>query len=179
MVALAEEYDSMWQLRSVVKARTGLVFAEPLVFYNAAALEAAGWTWDAYAATFTEDEEEWPWPTTRPEIALNPCTAPGAPSGFAETVLGLQGAATIVGNNSLRYPTLGGLYPPLYAALKASPLRKYFQTAQLADMGDAEGTFSLALEYGAHQVELPDGYWNGGIPVALLEEWQAKLEAAG
>jgi len=177
MANLAAVYDGLPLLRSVVKARTGLVFAEGLIFYNHAALAAAGWTWEAYAATFTEDEEVWPWKTTRPEIALNPCTAPGAPAGFAETVLGLQGPATMVGNNSLRYPMQGGLYPPLLAALKASPLDKYFQTAQLADMGDAAGTFQEAYELDARQVELPNGYRHGAIPLALLEEWQAKFAA--
>jgi hypothetical protein len=178
---LAAEYDQVPEVRENGLSGAALVFAEPYLHYDSAALLGAGDTLAADIASYAAMmNAHLVWGRTLQDLSLNPADFPGE-GGITFTLAGIAafrhlfGSQGVLMNMSLRATGLSSDYTTMYAAITAAGPPIAFQTATVARMGDPATTFVKAVAYGAHSLELPVGY--ASFAPALLAQYQAALLA--
>jgi hypothetical protein len=178
---LAAEYDAVPEVRENGLSGAALVFPEPYLHYDSAALLGAGDTLAADIASYAAMmNAHLVWKRTLQDLSFNPADFPGE-GGITFTLAGISAFRRLFGkqgvlmNMSLRASGLSSDYATMYAAISADGPPIAFQTATVARMGDPATTFAKAVAYGAHSLELPVGYaaWSP----SLLAQYQAALLA--
>ena len=171
---LAAIYDGTRQVREVVISRCATFYAEPLIRQNGQSentrvLTAAGWSMQQDETCLEQQiEAHRVWRQTPSSLALNPYvvdfgegggTAPdlSLPEKVARRCREVLGDRCVLGNNSIRTPSLSPAYDQLYAMLKSLGGPLEFQTAAPQRIGDPVQTVRRAQRLGASSVEVVPG----------------------
>jgi hypothetical protein len=188
---LAALYDSAPEIRELTLSCTTTFFDEPMVRNpipaNVTALLAAGYTSSLDKAAFDASiSAHAVWKSTTTDIDFSPfpiieSTGYHGNDDMGFTTWEIQRARTLLGplaglqNNALSTDKLANKqFVQLYSAMKAAGGTIVFQTAASSRIGNHQQTLDAAVTYGAHSVELPQGYPAWGLP--MLEAANSKLQ---
>jgi hypothetical protein len=168
---LAALYDSAPEIREITLSAPCTFFDEPMVRNpvpaNTQALKLAGYTTEADQAAFQDAiQAHTAWTTTTTDIDYSPFPIVGTGNDdMAFTIDMIDHARAILGeraglqNNALSTDKLSNpQFTELYQAMHAAGGTVVFQTAAKQRLGDPLQVLDAALTYGAHSVELPQGY---------------------
>ncbi len=167
---LAAAYDDQPRIREVAISRCMTFYAEPMTRQVAdartvSALVAAGYTTaDDLRCQQAELAAGRSWRRTSSYLALNPYDVIDPAGGtwqsvdkaiaIASTCRRLLARRCVLGNNSVRVPTLAGNYPQLYARMRRLGPPVAFQLAAPARVGDVLVALKWCIGFGAGSVEL-------------------------
>lgn len=166
---LAASYDGDPLVREVAVAQCTTFYAEPFVRQineppTVAALRSAGYTTTADLGCQHDELLAFrAWRYTNVLLALNPyerIDADGLVDRDVDTALRIAkdcrkifGPRCVLGNNSVRWPTLGGAYPALYDGMRKLGGPFNFQLAAPKRVGDAVAALQWCVSFGAVAVE--------------------------
>lgn len=186
---LAERYDSL--ISAIYMATNMTIYAEPFIRQTGSkdtrsALLAVGYNalddqdsyYDCLAMfeAFKETRVAWAF---NPHQFIDSSGAAMVDTTFTVAMINEMrhrfSTNSIIQNNSIRYPVLGGEYKTMYDAMKGmKPLN--FQTATMARIGDLAKTLDWAISMGANRVELNPGY-ETHLTAKQIDYYNAGLKA--
>lgn len=200
LTALSDKYDSNPRVSEVTLAMCMTTYSEPMIRQqssgeNKAKALAAGYTYTADFNCLKSDINFFDnrdrvatagklFGNTRVTFAVNPFQGFNPPAGrnnMSDTMEIMQycrdvlGSRCVLGNNSIRYPAVGGNYAKIYEKQKALGKPLYYQTATPSKINDWRRTIQWSINQGATSVELNSGY--GSYDKATLASFSDKLAA--
>jgi hypothetical protein len=168
---LAALYDSAPEIRELTLSAPCTFFDEPMVRNpvpaNTTALKLAGYTTAADQSAFTAAIAAHDvWQHTATDIDFSPFPIVGTGNDdmpftidMIDHARNVLGARAGLQNNALSTDKLSNTqFTQLYQAMHTAGGTIVFQTAAKQRLGDPVQTLDAALTYGAHSVELPQGY---------------------